>query len=265
MDPGEVSARIIKWLVSKVRDAGARGVVVGLSGGIDSAVVAALAKRAFPEGVLGLIMPCHSDPEDVKDALEVAGVFGIPTRRIDLTPVYDALLPVLSSVPAGSEDGAGGGMGESLCNPTDLAAANIKPRLRMITLYYFASKLNYLVAGTGNRSELTVGYFTKHGDGGVDLLPIGSLVKTQVRKLAEFLGIPEHIRIKPPTAGLWKGQTDEGEMGISYEELDRYILTGQASPEVAARVRELARRSEHKRSLPAIPGLDELGLGRDRV
>ncbi|NPV53311.1 MAG: NAD(+) synthase [Firmicutes bacterium] len=259
VNPEKVSAKIVKWLEAKVRGAGARGAVVGLSGGIDSAVVAALAARAFPGGVLGLIMPCHSNPEDMRDAAEIAGVLGIPTRTVDLSPAYEALLSILAG-GRGEPWGAGGSVE---CGPTDLAAANIKPRLRMITLYYFASKLNYLVLGTGNRSELTIGYFTKHGDGGVDLLPIGSLVKTQVRELATFLGIPERIRTKPPTAGLWEGQTDEGEMGMSYEDLDSYILNGQASDEVAARVQELARRSEHKRSLPAIPSPDELGLDSD--
>src|SRR5690606_5628013 len=108
----------------------------------------------------------------------------------------------------------------------DMAVANLKPRLRMTTVYYVANTRNYLVAGTGNRSELTIGYFTKYGDGGVDLLPIGRLLKAEVRELARELGIPERIITKAPSAGLWAGQTDEGEMGFTYAELERYLSEG---------------------------------------
>jgi NAD+ synthase len=133
--------------------------------------------------------------------------------------------------------------------------ANVKPRLRMTSLYFFANSLNYFVAGTGNRSEITLGYFTKYGDGGVDLLPIGHLLKSEVRALARELGVPNPVIEKAPTAGLWMGQTDEGEMGFSYEDLERYLVEGApAVPEtVAKRIEELRRTSEHKRALPPIP------------
>ena len=140
-------------------------------------------------------------------------------------------------------------------NKKDLGLANIKPRLRMTTLYFLAARRKLLVVGTGNKSEIMIGYSTKYGDSGVDLLPIGSLVKTEVRGLARFLGVPQEIIDKAPSAGLWAGQTDESEMGFTYEELDRYILTGDGSPETRAIIEEMIRRSEHKKMLPPVPPL----------
>ena len=123
----------------------------------------------------------------------------------------------------------------------------------MTTLYYFAGRNQYLVVGTGNRTELTLGYFTKYGDGGVDLLPLGHLVKHEVRELAAHLGVPQSIIDKPPTAGMWQGQTDESELGFSYDELDRYLVGGQGSEELAARVEELRRGNAHKLRIPKLP------------
>ncbi len=125
----------------------------------------------------------------------------------------------------------------------------------MTSLYFVANSLNYLVAGTGNRSELTIGYFTKYGDGGVDLLPIGRLLKSQVRDLARELGVPIPIIDKPPSAGLWLGQTDEAEMGFSYADLETYLTSGAAAvaPELAARIGRLERASDHKRALAPMP------------
>ena len=133
------------------------------------------------------------------------------------------------------------------------AEANLKVRLRMLTLYYFANQLKYMVAGSSNRSELSVGYFTKYGDGGVDILPLGNLVKKQVRELAGFLDIPRQVIDKPPSAGLWQGQTDEGELGLSYEDLDRYLVTGEASKELRAKIESMIAASKHKRFLPSLP------------
>lgn len=227
--------QIIKWLIENVHAAGKKGAVFGLSGGVDSAVVGALCKRAFPEDSLGLIMPCHSNSLDEEHAMLVAENLGIKTKKIVLDEIYDDFLKVLG------EDGV-----------PDIVKANIKPRLRMITLYYYAGIYDYLVIGTGNKSELTVGYFTKYGDSGVDLLPIGDLVKYEVRELAYYLEIPEVIINKPPTAGLWANQTDEGEMGITYAELDSFIKTGEADPVVAKKILEMYRKSEHKRNMPKI-------------
>ena len=134
-----------------------------------------------------------------------------------------------------------------------LAQANLTPRLRMVALYYIANQRRYMVAGSGNRSEIAIGYFTKHGDGGVDIMPLGNLVKSQVRELARHLGVPEAIIDKPPSAGLWEGQTDEAEMGVSYEALDNFILTGEASEEARRKIEKKMAGSAHKRSLPPIP------------
>ncbi len=235
----ELVRHLTDWIAAEVAEAGGDGAVYGLSGGIDSAVVAALAKRAFPHHTLGVIMPCHSDPRDAEDASVVAHHFDIPTCTVDLAPVHDLLLEHLSLCSS------------DFCD-SRLATANLKPRLRMTTLYAFANQLNYRVLGTGNRSELTVGYFTKHGDGGVDFLPLGSLVKSEVRDLAHHLGVPERIVAKPPSAGLWADQTDEAEMGLTYEELDAYLLTSEASPAVKAKVDAMHAASQHKRELPRV-------------
>lgn len=243
--PGELerwTERTTEWLRRYVDDAGAQGVVFGLSGGIDSAVVAALCRRALDRNCLALIMPCESPPADAEDAALVAATFDVPVRTVDLTPAYRTLTAVL--------DGAG--------DPgrLSMALANLKPRLRMLTLYYYANALGYLVVGTDNRSELELGYFTKHGDGASDLLPLGALLKREVRALARHLGVPERVILRPPSAGLWQGQTDEEELGLSYETIDR-ILSGQGgSAEAVMRVERLRQAAAHKRAQPPIaPGL----------
>jgi NAD+ synthase len=144
--------------------------------------------------------------------------------------------------------------GKTYKDQMDLAIANLKPRLRMLTLYYFANKLNYLVVGTGNKSELTMGYFTKYGDGGVDILPLGDLLKSEVKQLAVELNVPHEIINKAPSAGLWAGQTDEGEMGITYAELDK-ILSGDLAGIGKNKIELVNKRktqSHHKRNLPEI-------------
>jgi len=233
--------QIAQWLREQIAAAGADGFVVGLSGGVDSATSAALGVRAVgPERVLGVLMPCHSQPEDGRLAQKVADAFGIPTLTVDLSGVYDALTAALP--------------------PSDhpLAAANIKPRLRMIALYYLAQSRNYLVLGSGNRTEIEVGYYTKYGDGGVDLLPLGGLYKTQVWELARELGVPQEVVERPPTAGLWPGQTDEGEMGITYVELDRVLRaiaagdTADVDPTALQKVQAMIARSAHKRAMPPV-------------
>lgn len=241
-----IAAQITDWIRERVAEAGAEGTVVALSGGIDAAVTVALCKRAFPDNTVGVIMPCHSDPADEADARLHAEQDDISVVTVDLTPVYDTLLHSIGA--AGPVTGEAPGDDARRC----LALANIKPRLRMTTLYYVANLYNYLVVGTENRSELTIGYFTKHGDGGVDILPIANLVKSQVYELAAYLGVPENIVQRTPGAGLWPGQTDEGELGFGYDVLDEYILTGTAPAEVKARIDRLHRTSEHKRRRPPI-------------
>ncbi|MGI6143605.1 MAG: NAD(+) synthase [bacterium] len=237
---GELERKLVLWLQEKVGQAGARGAVVGLSGGLDSAVVAVLCKKAFPEGTLALIMPCHSMGEDETHAQLLAERFGIPYRRVVLDDVYDKMLATLTADIDGDK-------------VLSLARANLKPRLRMITLYFYAAQLNYLVVGTGNRSEIAVGYFTKYGDGGVDLLPLGNLVKGEVLALAFHLGIPKEIINKPPSGGLWPGQTDEAEMGITYRDLDAYLKGCEIDPGVQARIEDMHYKSRHKRKRPPVP------------
>ena len=225
---------ISHWIKDQAEQANAKGVVIGLSGGIDSAVVAALAKRSIGDEVLGLILPCHSQKEDEEDAKLIASHLQLETITLDLSSAYDSLIAILPSADKNT-------------------TANIKPRLRMICLYYFASLKNYLVAGTGNKSEISVGYFTKYGDGGTDFLPLGDLFKSQVIEIAKKLSLPEAIINKPPSAGLWPGQTDEGELKLTYEKLDQAILDITSNhakatpPDIRSRVEELIKSSEHKR------------------
>jgi len=236
--------------------AGGRGFVVGLSGGVDSAVVARLAQLAAPGHVVAAILPTHSDPRDEQDAALIAKHFSMTTVRVDLSATYDAtigaLLPAVQELPAATRPVAD--------DPVQVRRplANIKPRLRMTALYFFANRLDYLVAGTGNRAELSIGYFTKHGDGGCDLLPIGRLVKSEVRALARALNVPASITERTPSAGLWLGQSDEEEMGFTYTDLERYLEEGPqgVSPALAMKIERLIRSNEHKRALPPMPDED---------
>jgi NAD+ synthase len=236
-----IADRIAAWLRDYLVSAGADGYVLGLSGGVDSATTAGLAVRAVgPERVLAALLPCHSQPRDARLGQRVADTFGISTVTVDLSETFDLLVEALP--PA-----------EHL-----LAKANIKPRLRMTALYFLAQSHNYLVLGGGNKTELEVGYFTKYGDGGVDLLPLGDLYKTEVWELARELGVPQEVIDRPPTAGLWPSQTDEDEMGITYEALDqtlRAIASGNTDdidPDTLEKVRGMMRNSAHKRAMPPV-------------
>ena len=236
----QLANKLTDWIKERVLEAKKTGTVVGLSGGIDSAVVAVLCKRAFPDTTLAAILPCYSNKMDVIHAYKVAQKFDIRTELINLETVYDSLIKLLPQE-------------EQYHSNDKLAQANIKPRLRMTTLYYLAAQLDYLVIGTGNRSEIAIGYSTKYGDGGVDILPLGNLVKRQVKELAAYLEIPREVINKPPSAGLWEGQTDEGEMGLTYNELDRYLTTGEASDIVKTKIETIAAVNAHKRAMPQIP------------
>jgi len=232
--------KLCVWMEDKVTEAKAKGIVFGLSGGLDSAVVAALSIRIFPQNTLAIIIPCHSLEVDINDALDFNNKFNIPYKIIDVSKVYDSFIHLLNDK---EKEGS-----------FKLAKVNIKPRLRMTTLYYFANKLNYLVVGTGNKSELMIGYFTKYGDGGADILPLGNLLKSQIRELAEYLGIPKKIINKPPSAGLWEGQTDEKEIGISYEQLDKYLKTGKLNNKIIEKkIQDKITKSAHKRTTPEKP------------
>ena len=242
-DQERLARHLTGWLERTVTAQGGRGAVVGVSGGVDSAVVAALCKRAFPNQTMALIMPCESDPADTADGQLVAHHFGVASCTVDLTTTFRDFTGELHTSCAEV--------------PTDdrVTVANVKARLRMATLYAFANHLGYRVVGTGNASELAVGYFTKFGDGGVDLLPLGNVTKTGVRALARHLGVPERIVERAPSAGLWPGQTDEGDLGFTYDELDAH-LAGEPGTH-AGEIAGLVAASAHKREqAPLAPPLD---------
>jgi NAD+ synthase len=250
----ELDSRIqtaVTWLREQVSNAAAKGVVVGVSGGVDSAVVAGLCKRAFPENSVGVIMPSQSSPADREDALLIAETYGLKVVEVDLGEVHQG---IIKKVQQGLEKQGLGFEGR-------LSQGNLKARLRMSTLYTVANALNYLVVGTDNAPESYTGYFTKYGDGGVDVLPISSLTKTEVRAWAAQLGLPDKIVNRIPTAGLWPGQTDESEMGITYDHIDRYLLGEEIPPQEIEKIERLHRVSEHKRHTPPaldLPKLDRL-------
>lgn len=241
--------RTVRWLKEKAKDAGCTGSVVGLSGGVDSAVAAALCYRAFDDASLAVMLPCDSAGEDLQYARMVAEAVGMPTASIDLEAAYHALGEVL------------------FCSegPQRLARANVKPRLRMTALYYLAQSRGGLVVGTDNWAELYLGYFTKFGDGGCDILPLARLTKGQVRQVARHLGVPSAVVHREPTAGLWPGQTDEGELGFSYDEVDDYLLGREVNRQAASKIERLHEASEHKRSMPPVPpfGLSQKAAGGD--
>ena len=215
-DLEETAKKISSFIEDKVSESKTSGVVIGLSGGLDSSTTAYLcAETIKKDRILGIIMPTVTTPvEDIEAAIIVAEALGI---EYEIIHVDDLIAPFKEiCIHATNKD-------QGNTEHSDIANANLKARIRMMILYYHANHLNRLVIGTGNRSELLVGYFTKHGDGGVDLLPIGDLYKTEVRMLASEIGVPKEIIEKPPTAGLWAGQTDEDELGIKYEFLDKVL------------------------------------------
>jgi len=237
--------KLVKWLREQVKEAGLNGLIVGISGGIDSAVVAHLIKRAFPENSLGLIMPCKSSPKDKEDALRVVESCGIDYYVIDLTETHKI---IINSAALQLKT-----KGEWNEKTARLGDANTRARLRMTTLYAVANNYGYLVTGTDNAAEWHTGYFTKYGDGGVDLVPLVHFTKGEVREMARILGVPEEIITKAPSAGLWDGQTDENEMGTTYDMIDKF-LRGEEIPETDKEIIErLHNRSHHKRRLAAAP------------
>jgi len=259
----DVETRIKRFIRTYVENAGAKGVVLGMSGGIDSNTIAALSAGAIGgDNVLGLMLPEKEtyNSKDIQDAKVVADQFGIQTQICDITPALDG---VYKSIP--------------IFDPKDrLCKGNIKARTRMIYLYYHANKLGKIVCGSSDKSETMMGYFTKWGDVAADIAPIMDLYKTQVRKLAQYIGIPTELAMKPSTPALWPDQMAEGELGIKYDVLDlilfgieRFMATKEISEQLGVEevmVEGVKRRwlgVEHKRRMPLTPKLEYRTVGTD--
>jgi len=251
-----------QFIEELVDEAGASGVVVAMSGGIDSSLVAALAAEALPESdIFGVGLPegGTTPPGEMEDARDLAESLGVKWGSVDVAPAVDAV------------EAAGG----ELCEPNENARINVAPRVRMALTYFVANSRNLLVLGTGNRSERLLGYFTKYGDGAADTLPIGDLYKTQVFALADYLGLPEHLVEKEPSAGLYVGQTDAKELGFDYDELDPVLhllydegySVREAAEETLLSVdeveamRDRVERNQHKRESPPVPDLSDRKKG----
>lgn len=260
IDPEETITVIKEFIKTYVKNSGANGVVVGLSGGIDSAVTALLCKDALGrENTKCLFLPDEATPEsDKRDQENFVNAFDISCETCDITSLVDAV------------------QRNCIVKPDQLALANVKARLRMILLFEYANVTGRLVCGTSNKSELLIGYFTKYGDGGVDIMPIGDLYKTQVLEIARYLQIPEEIVTKPPTAGLYKGQTDEKEIQLKYGQLDKILVglerkmkiediarcTGVTVDDVI-RIKNMRIKTQHKRRLALIPKIGVRTPGLD--
>ena len=251
LDLEKTKSSIIKFIESKINESKTDGIVIGLSGGIDSTLVAYLACEAIgKENVFGIIMPSTTTPtEDKIHGVEIAQRLGIDYKEIAIDSILNEFLLMTQ------------------LEENNLAIGNLKARIRMSIIYYYANAKNYLVSGTGNKSEILIGYFTKHGDGACDMEPIGDLYKTDVYKLSEFLNIPKEIIKKPPRAGLWNNQTDEAEIGMDYGLIDQilYLFTEkdmkntEIASELDISVDEVDMiitkiiRSEHKSKVPEAP------------
>lgn len=259
----EVKVKVTRFIRDYVEKARAKGIVLGLSGGVDSSTAAALSALAIGgDKVLGLLLPEKEtyNPKDIDHAKLVAEKFGVKTETIDITLAIEALQKTLP-----------------LFDPDDnLCKGNLKARTRMLYLYYYANKLNFIVCGSSDKSETLIGYFTKWGDVAADIAPLMDLYKTQVRKLAKHIGVPEEIADKPPSPALWPGQTAEEEIGIKYETLD-LILYGlehfmkpeeiakqlDVQKEIVEKVKRKWQTAEHKRRMPLTTKIQYRTVGFD--
>lgn len=233
--------KIVSWLRDQVKEANAQGLLVGVSGGLDSAVIVHLIKRAFPNNSLGVIMPVHSNPQDMIDAEAVIKSCDVEHLTIDLAEshhvLYETITQEIKVKNAWQEQ------------QDRIADANLRARLRMSTLYTIATNYQYLVVGTDNAAEWYTGYFTKYGDGGVDLQPIVDLTKEEVAEMATYLGVPQSVINKKPSADLWVGQTDEEEMGTTYHYIDAYLSGKEIPDEDKHVIEQMHLRTEHKRNI----------------
>lgn len=243
---------IINWTRKEFDKTGAKGVVLGMSGGIDCSVTARIYQEAGIPVKL-VLMPYGESmnlENDNADAMDLINKFNFDYAIYDIRETVDSMINNLEGIkfknPLKNKN-------DSL-KLVDMAISNIKPRVRMTALYTLAQSLDYLVAGTGNLSERIMGYYTKWGDGSSDINIIGNLTKTQVRILGEALNLPERIISKAPSANLWKGQTDEDEMGITYPRLDAYIMFKEGTEEDKALVEKTKKRVAHKsNNIPMYP------------
>ena len=247
---------IAEWLRRQVTIAGARGLVVGLTGKLESAVVARLCNAATPGQVICAITPCHGDPESQEDAESIARAFDLRVVRLDLTLPYDHLAGDLQAIVQQLRDDDVRGAGAEPDGPEARAPMiNLQPRLRTAALYFLAESLNCLVVGAGTRSQLTVGAFARYSDSAVDLIPLGRLLDSEVRALAIELGVPESIMESARADRLGTRHAAEAQMGFSYADLERYLTAGPegVSPALAMRIERLVRTSEHTRGPALMP------------
>ncbi len=224
---------IEKFMVDYLATAHGNGYVMGLSGGVDSSLVALLARKAVGKDKLTCIMvPIHSLPEDLSDALEICKAHDIHYEVIDASEIFDRYISAFADI------------GVELDQSSE---SNLKARIRMSIFYAYGQKHNYLVLGTDNKDERYTGYFTKYGDGAADLYPIAKLVKGEVVEASKILGLSTRLAERVPSAGLFPGQTDEKEMGILYKDIDSYLLGKGAPQEAIDKIERLHRITEHKR------------------
>lgn len=229
--------RIVRWIQKQVIKAKAQGVIVGISGGIDSALVAYLAKEAFPFNSLGVLIPINPDRVfDLEDGLELTYKLGLKYRIINFEQEYQLIKAKFN-------------LDHNLIN------GNLQARMRMMAIYALAQEHNYLVLGTDNKAEYDLGYFTKYGDGGCDLLPISHLFKSQVFEYAKAVGIPKAILNKTPSAGLWANQSDEQELGFSYNDYESFCKGQLDDDQIKAKIINQIKKTDHKRQ--AIPQFKE--------
>ena len=248
----ETASKVVNFIRENIEKSGLRDAVVSVSGGIDSAVILALTVKALgSERVTALTLPERdiTPPCDITDVMQLTGAYDVTCDTVEITPVLECLSSILPKY-----------------DPKDrISSGNLKARTRMIVTYHYANVNHAMVIGSTNRTEWMTGYFTKYGDGGVDLLPLADLYKNQIRQLAEYLDIPRNIITKTPTAGFWPGQSDEGELGVKYDTLDLILLGFEqklsdeaisgaldADLGLVRRIRTRVEVNGHKRRIPTI-------------
>lgn len=247
-DYQSILEKIGKFLVKEVAQRSSSGVIFGLSGGIDSAVIAILCTKFLKDNSLALVMPDSkiTPKKDTEDALNLVDKFGLEYKLIDINPIYNEYSKYIE--------------------PNPLALGNLRARIRANILYYYANAKNLLVLGSSDKSEFLIGYFTKFGDGAADLLPIVSLYKTQIRQFAKLIGVPDVIISKKSSPSLWEGHVAESELGVSYEQIDSVLhcvvdkslsqsetanFTG-IEPSIVDKIYKLYKKNEHKRITPTV-------------